>query len=166
MQNDSLFWLVPVVAGIIVLYVLFEMYKFYRPLRMWPWQVRADKRRKLANNDAFDLLIKSHPDQRKAYTAFGAAIADEIAQDLTGHSFADCVDAVETAYQVYDQAQKTRYTRMVDRWSTWIVRGIWIAVILLIAIRVITALSSCGISRYPYGKSYYQNNPTCTSRRP
>jgi hypothetical protein len=144
MQSNLFIWLVPVASVIALLYAGTELYLFYRSLRRLPWQIWADRHRKQRGTTMFDQHV--------------------IPRELTDYSFADCVGLIESAYMMYEQ--KKWHTRLVDRLRT-IATSLWVVVIFLtLVLFTLMALHSCGISRYPYGKSYYQNNPACASQRP
>lgn len=117
---DNLLWLVPVVAAAIIVPLAAVIIRFYSRLRMLPWQVAADKRRKLQ--------------------AFARLEAD------------------------YGQREIRERWRRNNRLFLIIVGLAILAVIALASCTTVSRLVSG--NQYPYGKSYYQNNPACRNHRP
>lgn len=178
MQHDNLIWLVPVIAGAIALYLLIEIGRFYISIRATPWQVYKDKRRKVTAMEAqahreaaaqgweqTKAFIITPIGERKPYSERASRI--EVGAQILSIIGAG-MDVVEPRYiegikHAYDHFAEKATDRRRLKVQVWVL-------IILGIIAMTIALASCGVisgaNQHPYGKSYDQNNPSCTNRRP
>lgn len=181
MQHDNLIWLVPVIAGAIALYLLVEIGRFYVSIRATPWQVYKDKRRKVA------AMLEDRNRIKEAYLAerYGSTSGyiippsdlDAAWAQLNENAYTGWQERVrmfltdDTGRKIYDtdRFSDARIAEVKAEDQRRLKVQIWVLIVLGIVALVI-ALASCGVisgaNQHPYGKSYDQNNPTCTNRRP
>lgn len=175
MQTDNLLWLVPVVAGVILVYLLVEIGRFYYSIRMWPWQLAADKRRQrkamaeLETDAAYtELQTRIVPTlvhgvqvglrDHEYHTEIGTRILAELGDPKPLPE--EWQQGIEHAYN-WHAAQRLQRRRS---------RVMVIVILVIAAVLLVLSMTSCGFitgaSQHPYGKSYDQNNPTCSKQRP